>query len=50
MNLLVLLGVVAFLLAILGIAGLIATSLVVEIILIVLGVALVLWGTGRLRT
>lgn len=49
MTILALLGALAFLLAILGVAGLIGTSLTLEIILMVIGVALVLAGTGRLR-
>lgn len=44
---LVALGILAFLLAILGIAGLLGTTLTLEIILMVVGVALVLFGGSR---
>lgn len=50
MNLLVLLGAVAILLAILGLAGVIATNLLVEIALAAIGVFLIAWGSNRLRT
>lgn len=47
MSLLVVLGAVAILLAILGLAGVIATSVGVEIALGVIGLVLIAYGSGR---
>lgn len=49
MNILVILGAVAILLAILGLAGVIATTLIVEIVLAAIGLLLIAFSTGRLN-